>query len=330
MARMDERAGTEGSSPSNLSRQLAAALGPVGLWSMDLHRLTARRASEVLAVVEDLGFGAVWSGEGANTKEALTHSAVSLASTRNVVIATGIANIWARDPVATAAGARVLAEAYPGRFVLGLGASHAPNLAARGRDDSEYRRPLTLMRDYLGTMDAARLSSPAPATPVPRVLAALRPRMLRLAAERTLGAHPYFVTVEHTAMAREILGPDPLLAPEHAVVLETDRASARAVAADYISHRLDRENYRNHLLHLGFTEVDLDHGGSDRLFEAVVAWGSDEAVRARVHAHLDAGADHVAIDVLSRHGEDFPLDDIRRLAPVLLGEPSELARSQRG
>ena len=327
---MNEHAGTHGSTPRSPSRQLATALGSVGVWSMDLHGLTSKRAAEVLAAVEDLGVQAVWTGEGANTKEALTHAAVLLASTRNLMIATGIANMWARDAVATAAGARVLAEAYPGRFLLGLGASHAPNVAARGRDEAVYRRPLTVMRDYLDTMDAARLTSPAPAAPPPRVLAALRPRMLRLAAERTLGAHPYFATVEHTARARELLGPDPVLAPEHAVVLESDRAAARAVAADYVSHRLDRENYRNHLLHLGFTEADLDHGGSDRLFDAVVAWGDVDAIHARVRAHLDAGADHVAIDVLSRHGEDFPLDDIRRVAPVLLAERSELARAGRG
>jgi probable F420-dependent oxidoreductase len=322
--------GIEGSS-SNPSRRLATALGPVGLWNVDLHRLTSKRAAEVLAAIEDLGIRAVWSGEGAaNTKEALTHAAVLLASTRNLMIATGIANIWARDAVATAAGARVLAEAYPGRFVLGLGASHARNVAARGLDDSAYRRPLTLMRDYLDTMDAAQLSSPAPATPLPRVLAALRPQMLRLAAERALGAHPFFITVEHTARAREILGAGPVLAPEHAVVLETDRGAARAIAADYVSHRLERENYRNHLLHLGFTEADLDHGGSDRLFDAVVAWGDIDAVSARVRALLDAGADHVAVDVLTRHGEDFPLDDIRRLAPVLLAERSEPARAGTG
>jgi probable F420-dependent oxidoreductase len=325
---VSEHAGVHASIPS--SRQLATALGPVGVWSMDLHGLTARRAADVLAAVEDLGFRTVWTGEGSNTKEALTHAAVSLASTKSLVIATGIANIWARDAVATAAGARVLAEAYPGRFVLGLGTSHAPNLAARGRDSDAYRLPLTLMRDYLDTMDAAQLSSPAPAAPAPRVLAALRPRMLRLAADRTLGAHPYFVTVEHTAMARELLGSDPVLAPEHAVVLETDRAAARAIAGDYVAHRLDRENYRNHLLHLGFTEADLDHGGSDRLFDAVVAWGDVDAVYARVQALLDAGADHVAVDVLARHGEDFPLGDIRRLAPALLDEHSELARAQRG
>jgi probable F420-dependent oxidoreductase len=325
---VNEHADVQASIPS--SRQLATVLGSVGLWNMDLHRLTAKRAAEVLAAVEDLGFRAVWTGEGANTKEALTHAAVSLASTTNLVIATGIANIWARDAMATAAGARVLAEAYPGRFVLGLGVSHAPNLAARGRDDGAYRRPLTVMRDYLDTMDAAQLSSPAPATPAPRVLAALRPRMLRLAAERTLGAHPYFVTVEHTAMAREILGPDAVLAPEHAVVLDADRDAARAVAGDYVSHRLDRENYRNHLLHLGFTEADLDHGGSDRLFDAVVAWGDVDAVQAQVRAFLDAGADHVAVDVLTRHGEDFPIEDIRRLAPALLAERTELGRAQRG
>ncbi|MGH9246527.1 MAG: TIGR03620 family F420-dependent LLM class oxidoreductase [Acidimicrobiales bacterium] len=311
---VNEQTAGEGSSPS---RQLASVLGPVGLWTMYLQYLTTPRAAEVLAIVEDAGMRAVWSGEGANTKEALTNAAVLLASTKKLIVATGIANIWARDPVAMAAGARLLAEAYPGRFILGMGVSHAPNVAARGYDEGVYVRPLTRMRRYLDAMDAARLTSPAPATPPPRLLAALRPKMLRLAAQRTLGAHPFFVTVDHTARAREVLGPDPVLAPEHAVVLESDRSTARALAADYVDHRLDRENYRNHLLALGFTEADLDHGGSDGLFDQVVAWGDVDAIAARVRAHLDAGADHVAVDIIARQGEDFPIDDFLRLAPAL-------------
>lgn len=301
-------------SDGSAGRRLAAALGPVGLWSSHLQGMTAAQAAEALAAVEAAGVRTVWIGEGAQTKEVLTHAAVLLASTRRLIVATGIANIWARDAVATASGARVLAEAYPGRFVLGLGVSHAPNLAARGGDVTDYVRPLTYLRRYLDQMDAARPATPGPAEAVPRLLAALRPRMLKLAAERASGAHPYFVTVEHTARARELLGPDPVLAPEVAVLLETDRSRAREIAAHYVGHRLDRENYRNHLLELGFSEADLASGGSDRLFDAVVAWGDVDAIAERVRAHHDAGADHVALDILTPTDVTFPLDAVNRLA----------------
>jgi probable F420-dependent oxidoreductase len=302
------------------SRQLARALGPVGLYSTQLSNLTTVRAAEVLATVEAAGVRAVWTGEGARTKEAMSHAAVLLAWTQNLVIATGIASIWVRDAVAMAAGARGLAEAYPGRFVLGLGTSHRLTHQARGHDEREYERPLTRMRRYLDEMDAAEFASPAPATPAPRVLAALRPRMLRLAAERALGALPYFVTVDHTARAREVLGSDAVLAPEQAVVLARDRDRAREMAADHVAHRLDREHYRKHLLHLGFTEADLDRGGSDRLFDAVIAWGDVDAIAARVRAHHDAGADHVAVDIIGPPCEEFPLDDFLRLASALVAD----------
>lgn len=306
---------------SSEGRRLAAALGPVGLFHGGVWPLSAARAAEALSVIEAAGVGAFWAGEGERTKEAFTHAAVSLAHTRRLVFACGIANTWARDATAMAAGARVLGEAYPGRFVLGLGVSHLQNVAVRGGDYGEYVRPLARMRRYLDQMDAAeaRLSFPAPAVPVPRVLAALRPRMLGLAAERTAGVFSFFVPVEHTAQARTTLGPEPFLAAEQAVVF-ADRDQARTIAHDHVMHRLERENYRNHLLALGFTESDLSGGGSDRLFDAIIAWGDVDTITARIRDHLTAGADHVVIDIVTPDN-DLPIDHIRQLIPSLVATP---------
>jgi probable F420-dependent oxidoreductase len=229
-------------------------------------------------------------------------------------VASGIANIWARDATATVAGANTLAEAYPGRFVLGLGVSHPPQLAPRG---IEYRRPVATMRAYLEAMDGVGYEGPLPEAPVPRILAALRPPMLELARDRTDGAHPYFVPPEHTRRAREILGPERLLAPEQAVLLETDPALARARARDHMAWYLTLPNYAENLRWLGFTDDDFGDGISDRLVDAVVAWGDEAAIRARVQAHLDAGADHVAVQPLAPD-RGLGLDQLRALAPALL------------
>src|SRR5712691_7538382 len=193
-------------------------LGRVGVW---LGPLSLRPAAEMRGIareLEELGFGAIWFGEGVGTKECFTQAATLLAWTERVVVATGIANIYARDPMAMANGARTLADAYPGRFLLGLGVSHAPSVAERGH---EYARPLSTMRAYLDAMDEAIFRGVEPAEPAPRVLAALGPKMLSLAAERAWGAHPYFVPVELSAMARDVMGEGPLLAPEQAFLLES-------------------------------------------------------------------------------------------------------------
>ncbi|MFM8944446.1 MAG: LLM class flavin-dependent oxidoreductase, partial [Actinomycetota bacterium] len=195
--------------------RLRAALGPVGCWSFALESLGASEEHAALAAIEDLGFPAIWFPESITSREAFAHASWMLAGTRRAVIATGIANVWARDAYAMANGARLLAEAYPERFLLGLGVSHEPSVARRG---AIYERPLEKMRGYLEAMDATPTSAPAGAQPW-RVLAALGPRMLDLAAERALGAHPYFTPVEHTAVARERLGAGPVLAVELAVVL---------------------------------------------------------------------------------------------------------------
>jgi probable F420-dependent oxidoreductase len=205
----------------------AAELGRVGLWTFQLDLQPAARAQEAARELEGLGYRALWIPEAVG-REAFTNAGLLLAGTERLVVATGIANVWARDAMAMAAAQKTLDEAYPGRFLLGIGVSHKPMVDdLRGH---RYRKPLTYMRDYLDAMDRAFYVAPAPSVPGTRVIGALHPKMLRLAAERTAGAHPYFVTPEHTARARAILGPGPLLAPEQAVVLDSDPAAARAAA----------------------------------------------------------------------------------------------------
>ncbi len=286
-------------------------IGRVGVWLGPLTMKAAAETRQIASELEQLGFGALWFGEGVGTKECFTQAATLLAWTERVVVATGIANIYARDPMATANGARTLADAYPGRFLLGIGVSHAPSVAQRGHD---YTRPLTAMRAYLDAMDEALFRGVEPAESAPRVLAALGPKMLSLAAERAWGAHPYFVPVELSAMARDVMGEGPLLAPEQAFLLESDPDAARAQAREHMAYYLRLDNYRRNLLRLGFGEDELGDGGSDRLVDAIVAWGDVEAVRDRVRGHLDAGADHVCVQAV---GQD-PLDDLRRAAPALL------------
>jgi probable F420-dependent oxidoreductase len=285
-------------------------LGRIGVWLGPLSLKAAAETRELAPELEELGYEAIWFGEGVGTKECFTQAGTLLASTRRAVVASGIANIYARDPMAMANGARTLADAYPGRFLLGIGVSHAPSVAERGHD---YARPLAAMNAYLDSMESAVFRGVEPAEPAEIVLAALGPKMLQLAAERTRGAHPYFTPPEHTAMAREVMGEGPLLAPEQAFVLETDPGAARAKAREHMGYYLRLDNYRRNLQRLGFGEDELDDGGSDRLADAIVAWGDVDAVRARVQAHLDAGADHVCVQAVG----DDPLGDLRRVAPAL-------------
>jgi probable F420-dependent oxidoreductase len=215
-----------------------------------------------------------------------------------------------------AAGQRSLCEAFPGRFLLGLGVSHQPMVDhLRGQ---HYEKPYTKMRTYLDAMDGALYMAAPPSEEPGRVLAALGPKMLELAATRALGAHPYFVPVEHTALARETLGTGPMLCPEQAVVLSTDPIEARAAARQHMATYLGLPNYTNNLRRLGWVDADLGDGGSDRLVDAIVAWGDEDAVIARVQAHLDAGADHVCVQVLDSDAAALPMPQWRRLAPGLL------------
>jgi probable F420-dependent oxidoreductase len=268
---------------------------------------------EVAAELEELGYGALWMGESVY-REPLTHAGFLLSATQRMVIATGIANIWARDPFTMTAAQLTLSEAYPERFLLGLGVSHAR--LVEGIRGHHYERPYAAMRRYLDGMDEAARGYRAakPTAPPPRVLAALGPRMLALAAERARGAHPYLVTPDHTAKARSALGPDSWLLPEQAVVLETNPDQARAIARRHISRYLDLPNYTNNWRRLGFTDDDLVGQGSDRLVDALVAWGDVEAISRRVKDHLDAGADHVCIQVFDAEPHGLPLRQWRRLA----------------
>jgi probable F420-dependent oxidoreductase len=296
-------------------RRVAAALGRVGVWSFAFDRNPVSIEQEAVAEIEELGFPALWIPEGLWSKDALTHASLLLAGGRRIIVATGIASIWARDPVAMVNGALALADAYPRRFVLGMGVSHRTSVDRRGA--YTYRRPYSRMRDFLEAMDGARYPArEAPEAP-PRVLAALGPRMLSLAAERAAGAHPYFVPVEHTVSARETLGPGPLLTPEQAVVLETDPGKARDIARVYMGHYLKLENYAANLMRLGWTEEDIS-GPTDHLVDAIVGWGDVDAIRTRVHQHLEAGADHVSVQPLTKDPAVIPLPELRELAPALL------------
>jgi probable F420-dependent oxidoreductase len=225
------------------------------------------------------------------------------------MVATGILNVWMHDAADVRAAWHDLDERHPGRFVLGLGVSHAASVDRK--DPGRYRKPLSKMRDYLDALDA----QPAPVPPGERVLAALGPKMLDLARERAAGAHPYFVPVAHTRFARERLGPGPLLAPEQAVVLDADRERASATAREHVARYLQLPNYTNNLLRHGLTEDDLRDGGSDRLVDAIVVMGGIEAVAERIARHREAGADHVCLQVLG--GDTLPLAQWRELAEGL-------------
>ena len=287
-------------------------LGRVGVWSSALGAQPAGAAREAVAEIESLGYGALWAPEGVGGKELMSWSATLLAWSERLVIATGIANLYARDPMAMRNASLALSEAYPGRFLLGIGVSHAPSVAERG---STYGKPVASMRAYLDAMDAAPYKGVRPVE-APVVLAALGPKMLELSRERTDGAHPYFTPPEHTAQARAILGPGKLLLPEQAVLLETDPVKARAGARAHLEYYLKLDNYRNSLLRIGFTEEDMENGGSDRLADGIVAWGDVDAIAARVQAHLDAGADHVCIQPVGLE-RGVGLEVLRELAPAL-------------
>ncbi|WP_159767006.1 LLM class F420-dependent oxidoreductase [Streptomyces sp. HM190] len=279
--------------------------GRYGIWSAGLRSEDPARRDELVeaaAELEELGFDTVWLG-GSTT---VRHAVPLIEATSRLTVATGIQSIWRYEAADTAAEYAALEAAHPGRFLLGLGVSHA-QLTDR------YRRPYAAMVAYLDALDAAGVPAER------RVLAALGPRMLRLSRDRAAGAHPYLVTPEHTAEARETLGAGPLLAPELKVVLEADPTRARATARAHLSFYLGLPNYTNTFLRLGFTDSDLSDGGSDRLIDAVYAWGDEDRVRARVDEFHAAGADQVALQVLDEGttGDALPRESWRRLAALL-------------
>ncbi|AHI01100.1 LLM class F420-dependent oxidoreductase [Kutzneria viridogrisea] len=273
-------------------------LGRVGIWNHELARTDPSEQAlfgEAVAELDELGYGTIWIGGSPGVDRA----AKVLADTRQITVATGILNIWWHEPADVAAQTAALAAEHPGRFVLGLGASHKKLV-------NDYRKPLSYMREYLDGLDAA--GQPA----AERVLAALGPKMLELSRDRAAGAHPYLVTPEHTARARATLG-DAVLAPELKVVLDTDPETARATAREHLAIYFQLANYLNSLRTLGFTDEDFAEGGSDRLVDSTVAWGDENVVADRLRQHFDAGADHVCLQVL---GASLPREQWRRLAPL--------------
>jgi probable F420-dependent oxidoreductase len=222
--------------------------------------------------------------------------------------------------MAMANGALALEDAYPGRFVLGIGVSHAPSVAMRG---GNYTNPIEQMTEYIDAMQEAQYGAPAPSEPVPLVLAALGPRMLALAAERADGAHPYFVPVEHTPFAREQLGPGPFLGVEMTAVLATDASTGRRIGRAFTSRYLDLPNYANNLRRLGWSEPDLAGEGSDALVDAIVAHGDVETIVRRVQQHLDGGADHVCVQFREERSNDPALAAYRELAAAFGLAPVE-------
>jgi probable F420-dependent oxidoreductase len=293
-------------------------LGSIGVWCGAFTVAPAAEARPAAREIEALGYDALWFPEGLGTRESFTNAAVLLAATDRIRVASGIANIWGRDGVSAANAARVLADAFDDRYVLGLGVSHPRQVDPRGHT---YRRPVATMRAFLHAMDDDPFVSPdgtaVARPPVRRVLAALRPPMLRLARERALGAHTFLVPVEHTRRAREILGPDALLAVEQKVVLADAPEDARARARAALAWYLDTPNYLDNLRWLGFAEEDFAGGGSDALLDALIVAGDEETIAARCEAHLDAGATQVAVHPLEER-DPFRRETLRRLAPVLL------------
>lgn len=290
--------------------QTRQRLGRFGVW---LTPITLRNASIPLqrkefARIETLGYGSLWSGEPpaaspGGGREAFTQHGLMLAATERIVVGTGIANLGLRDPVIMHTGAATLAEAYPGRFILGLGGQ---------RGD----RPLSQLREYLDAMDSAR-SRLLPDIEYPRIIAALGPKAHQLAKDRTDSVHPFMQPVAHTANARALLGPEKLLIPHQAAVLDADPVSARSqVRAIFASGPSGETPYTKNFRRLGYGDDDLADGRSDRLVDAVFAWGDEQAVATRLHAHLDAGADHVLVHPLAAD-LTATVDQLERLSGYL-------------
>ncbi|MEO8603009.1 MAG: TIGR03620 family F420-dependent LLM class oxidoreductase [bacterium] len=288
-------------------------LGRLGVWTF-LDLMPAADAAAFAQRVEELGYSALWHPEAIG-RDPFALLGYLVARTERLILATGIANIYARDAMTMRATQHTLGELSGGRFLLGLGVSHSHLVS--GVRGHEYLKPIPAMREYLTAMQGALYRGPEPLEEPPIVLAALRPAMLKLAREQSRGAHPYFTTPEHTKRAREILGRDRWLAPEQKVLLETDPAKARAVARATMQIYLGLPNYQNNLKWLGFTDEDIADGGSDRLVDAIVAWGDERAIAARIKAHHDAGADHVCIQPLRADGIPGPcMRTLEALAPA--------------
>ena len=287
---------------------MAIDIGSVGIWhSGRIWDAAGEEADEAAAELEELGYGAIWTG---SSEANLARQERILSATSRIVAATGIVNIWLNAADELSGNYQRLTTKHPDRLLIGLGSSHAPQVEAAG---ITYERPLSRLRRYLDELDTMTEGIPKDH----RVLAALGPRALSLAAERSLGAHPYLVTPAHTHEARERIGPDTWLAPEQKVVLESDPSKAREIAREALPTYLRLPNYANNLKRQGFTDEDLADGGSDRLVDALVAWGEVDAIVERVAEHRDAGASHVSLQVLGPEG--LPRKEWRAIAEALSG-----------
>jgi probable F420-dependent oxidoreductase len=281
----------------------------VSVWQPFLLQAESPAAVEAAVQLEELGYSRIWFSAGFD-QDVPARFRELLDGTGRIGVASGIVSIWHSSPAAVAAFAQDAQRDHPGRFLLGLGASHAVLVESNGTD---YRKPYSKMVAYLDALDAAGLDREQ------RILAALGPRMLELSRDRSVGAHPYFTPAEHTAEARAALGPDRLLAPEVAVVVDADPVTARATARQYTTGYLSLPNYTNNLRRFGWTDEDFADGGSDRLVDALIPWGAPEQVAAGLDRHFQAGADEVAIQVLNGgDGTTFPGDAFRALAAILI------------
>ena len=269
-------------------------LGKFGVWSGFDH-LSAQESAAFAKRIEQWGYSAVWVPEGFG-RDSIQHSGWLLANTTSLIVATGISNIYSRDPMMMRAGQIGLNELSGGRFLLGLGVSHQPMVDnVRGH---QYGKPVETMRDYLKAMQAAQYMAPASAEAPKTVVAALGPKMLELSRDMADGAHPYNVSPAHTAFARKILGAGKLLCVEQMILAETDAARARDAARKTLAIYMTLPNYVNNWLRMGYTQHDVTNGGSDRLIDDIVAWGDEATIVKRVEQHWEAGADHVCIQAI--------------------------------
>jgi probable F420-dependent oxidoreductase len=271
-------------------------LKKLGVWAA-IDGLSAADAAAFARRLESWGYGALWIPEAVG-REVFSASAWLLANTSTLIISSGIANIYARDSFSAAAAQKGLNEQSGGRFLLGLGVSHIP--LVEGVRKLQYGKPVATMRAYLKAMAEAQYKSVPPAAPTTTVLAALGPKMLQLSAESADGAHPYNVTPEHTRLARAILGAGKLLCVEQGAILETSPSAARAMARRFLAIYMGLPNYVDNWRRLGFTDADFAGGGSDRLVDALIVWGDEKAIRARIDEHWQAGADHVCIQAIGQ------------------------------